>query len=176
MSKNCRPEIPVARGGNFSILPAGASPPLDVSPPRMPTMKYMTLLLLFLVPAAPLQAQAVRDDFNRAATTDLAGSEKWRRVLDLTDPGASMQINADSTISPYNPLGPFQRGAVYWDSALSGRFQVGIILRHKSGGNNTPVFHIQLMNDSSWFTGDGYGLRFQENSIALNLMNGSTIG
>ena len=129
-------------------------------------MKYMTLLLLFLVPAAPLQAQAVRDDFNRAATTDLAGSEKWRRVLDLTDPGASMQINADSTISPYNPLGPFQRGAVYWDSALSGRFQVGIILRHKSGGNNTPVFHIQLMNDSSWFTGDGYGLRFQENSTS----------
>ncbi len=125
--------------------------------------RTLLFLALVLAPSAG-GAQALRDDFNRPATTDLADSERWRRVLDLTHPSASMQINADSTISPYNPLGTLRRGAVYWDSALTGRFQVGIILRHKSGGNNHPVFHIHLMNDSSWYTGDGYGLRFQENS------------
>lgn len=127
-------------------------------------MKYAVLILMIFAGASELGAQVVRDDFNRAATSDLTGSEKWRKVLDLTDPSASMQINGDSTISPFNPLGPNKRGAVYWDSLLTGRFQVGVILRHKSGSNNIPVFHLHLMNDSSWFTGDGYGLRFQENS------------
>ncbi len=127
-------------------------------------MKRILFFLLSIFAFAAVHPQALRDDFNRPATTDLAGSERWRRVLDLPHPSASMQINADSTISPYNPLGALKRGAVYWDSTLSGRFQVGIILRHKSGGNNHPVFHIHLMNDSSWYTGDGYGLRFQENS------------
>lgn len=122
----------------------------------------VAMLLLFA--GGRLDAQGVLDDFNRAQANDLAGSGRWRRLLDLTDTSATMQINADSTVSPHHPLGTPFRGGVYWDSALGGRFEVGIVLRHKSGGNNLPVFHLHLMNDSSWFTGDGYGLRFQENS------------
>ncbi len=122
----------------------------------------LVLLSALLSPEAP--AQSVRDDFNRAATTDIGGSMKWRKVLDLTDTAATIQINSDSTISPLNPDGLYSRGAAYWDSLFAGRFQVGIVLTHKSGSTGVPSFYIQVMNDSSWFTGDGYGFRFQENS------------
>jgi hypothetical protein len=131
------------------------------------TMKRLVPAVLFFVAAlatTTATAQTVLDDFNRAKTTNLDGSRRWRKLHDLTDPSATMQINADSTISPLNPLGPFNRGGVFWDSALTGRFQVGIVLKHKSGSDNISVFHLQLMDDSSWFTGKGYGLRFAENA------------
>ncbi len=164
MSKNCgRKGLAIEH--EFSLYYRSGNPPRQMSHCQKATlMKYIILVTMFFVSVGTLTAQAIRDGFDRAATTDLAGSEKWRKVLDLTAPSASMQINPDSTISPYNPLGVSKRGAVYWDSALSGRFQVGVVLRHKSGGNNTPVFHLQVMDDSSWFTGNGYGLRFQENA------------
>ncbi len=109
------------------------------------------------------QSQTLRDDFNRAATTDIAGSLKWRRVLNLNDTSATIQLNADSTVSPRNLLGPFNRGAAYWDTSLAGRFQVGMVLRHKNGNDGVPTFHLQIMNDSSWTTGNGYALRYQAN-------------
>ena len=85
-------------------------------------------------------------------------------MLDPTDTAATLQINTDSTVSARNPLGLYSRGAVYWDSLFSGRFQVGLILSHKSGTSGSPNFYLQVMDDSSWYTGNGYGFRYQQNS------------
>jgi hypothetical protein len=114
----------------------------------MPTMMKRALLCLLLFTSIS-HAQILRDDFNRSATSDIAGSLKWRRVLDLNDTSATIQLNTDSTVSPRNLLGPYNRGAAFWDSALSGQFQVGIVLRKKNGNDGMPSFHLQVMNDSS---------------------------
>src|SRR3990172_5117827 len=125
-------------------------------------MKKLILLILFALSGS--FAQTLTDDFNRDSTNDLAGSLRWRRVLDLTDTGATLQINPDSTVSARNPIGLYSRGAVYWDSSFSGRFQVGLILSHKTGTIGSPNFYLQVMDDSSWYTGNGYGFRYQQNS------------
>jgi hypothetical protein len=127
------------------------------------TKKNTIILLFFVLSLAQAQGQLLRDNFSRSATTDIAGSQKWRRVLNLNDTSATIQLNADSTVSPRNLLGPFNRGAAYWDSALSGGIQVGMILRKKNGNDGVPSFHIHVMDDSSWATGNGYALRFQAN-------------
>jgi hypothetical protein len=42
-------------------------------------MKKTNILFFFVLSLAQSQGQFLRDDFNRAATTDIAGSLKWRR-------------------------------------------------------------------------------------------------
>ena len=128
-------------------------------------MKKLIILcfILFFVFASTSPAQGLKDDFNRPASIDVSGSRKWKKLLGLNDPSATIQLNSDSTISPRNLLGPFNRGGAYWDSALSGRFQIGAILRHKNGNDGVPSFHLQVMDDSSWQTGNGYAMRFQAN-------------
>jgi len=125
-------------------------------------MKRFLLFLLFSTTA--VYGQPVRDDFNRAATSDISGSLKWNRLFGQSDPSASIQINPDGTISPINPLGTPANGGVWWDSALAGRIRLGAVLKKKSGTDGIPGFSIALMTDSSLESGDGYGFRIQENA------------
>jgi hypothetical protein len=77
-------------------------------------MKKYVLLLLFF----PLILFAQRDNFNRANTTDLNGSEKWVRVANQSNTSASVGVE-DSQIYGYNPDSARSYGIVAWDSALS---------------------------------------------------------
>ena len=125
----------------------------------------MYRFLLFVIFCATTAfGQGVRDNFNRPATTDIGGSLKWNRLFGQSDTAASLQINSDSTVSPFNPLGPTSTGGVFWDSTVSGRIRLGFVLAHKSGTNGLAGFAVQLMTDSSLHSANGYGVRLTENS------------
>ncbi|MBI4546639.1 MAG: hypothetical protein HY707_01560, partial [Ignavibacteriae bacterium] len=121
-----------------------------------PLLNVLLLLSAILLHVIDVFGQSVRDDFNRAATRSIAGSLKWRNILNQVHPDASIQINSDSTISAYNPLGTLDRVGVFWDSLLTDATQIGLVLKQKAGTHSIPNLYLYVkMDDSSIHGGDG---------------------
>ncbi len=149
-------------------------------------MKTIVSILLTLCSVAFAPAQlSIVDDFHRAPATDISTSPPpyhWVKLLNQDNTSASFQINADSTASPYNPLGSGHFGGVAWDSLVTDTSQAGIIVHQKAGnGINTTLFIYFRMNNKDGGSGNGYRLRYFDNpsgtdQIAIQRVSGGVNG
>ncbi|HYQ87657.1 MAG TPA: choice-of-anchor D domain-containing protein [Bacteroidota bacterium] len=115
-----------------------------------------------------------RDDFKRPASPDLSTSApplKWVKLLNQPNASTSLQINNDSTISPINPLGATNFGAVAWDSLFTDTVQVGLVVRQKGGnGSNSSFFLYARMSNKDLATGNGYRLQYWDNPASTDFI------
>ncbi|HUN65141.1 MAG TPA: choice-of-anchor D domain-containing protein, partial [Bacteroidota bacterium] len=132
-----------------------------------------SLLVLMTLGAVPAVAQlSVVDRFDRSATTDLSTSPppyKWVKLLNQDDPSASLQINADSTVSVYNALGDGHMGGVAWDSLFTDTSQAAIIVTQKGGDGINGTFFLNFrMNSEDGSAANGYRLAYIDNPSGVD--------
>ncbi len=144
-----------------------------------------TVVLTFCCVGFASAQLSIVDDFHRAPTTDISTSPppyRWVKLLNQDNGTASVQINADSTASAYNPLGSGHFGGVAWDTLVTDTSQGAIIVRRKGGnGINTTLFIYFRMNNKDGGSGNGYRLRYFDNpsgtdQIALQRVWGGVNG
>lgn len=105
------------------------------------------LFLYVVILLADVQTPNVRDAFNRAANLDLSASAaplKWKKITDPGNTDQTWQINADSSISAYDPT-PSGTPIIEigYDSLFAiGSSMIGLDLKNRTGiydGANTGL-------------------------------------
>src|SRR2546422_7067158 len=105
----------------------------------------------------------VRDAFHDTATADISGRLKWVALTNQSSPSATIQLNGDSTISPFNPLGPGSFGGVAWDSLMTDTTEIGVTVKQKSGnGFNSSFFIYVRMTTKDLPSANGYRLKYYD--------------
>ncbi|GEM_PF-5038719 len=100
------------------------------------------------------------DDFDTLATPTVSGvRKKYVNLTNQSGSSATMQINADSTISPRNLSAGVFPGAVAIDSLLSGRVVVGFILKQKGDLQDNSAYIYLRMSGKDFATSTGYRLK-----------------
>ncbi|TLY31849.1 MAG: hypothetical protein E6K56_04245, partial [Ignavibacteria bacterium] len=115
---------------------------------------------------------SVRDNFDTTARTNLAGRFKWVNFTNNEAGSASLQINNDSTVSPFNTGGAGTFGGAAWDSLFADTTQLAVVVKQKGGnGSNSTFFLYFRMTGKDLTTSNGYRLRYFDNPGGVDQIN-----
>src|SRR6267143_1882596 len=115
---------------------------------------------------------SVRDNFDTTARTNLAGRFKWVNFTNNEAGSASLQINNDSTVSPFNTGGAGTFGGAAWDSLFADTTQLALVVKQKGGnGSNSTFFLYFRMTGKDLTTSSGYRLRYFDNPGGVDQIN-----
>jgi uncharacterized repeat protein (TIGR02543 family) len=106
---------------------------------------------------------SLRDNFNAQATRSINGRYKWKQLTNNDAGSGSIQINSDSTISPYN-RNINSSGGIVWDSLLTDGTQIGLIFKGGKG-NSAQFFMYFRMTGKDLNTSDGYTLSYFDDPV-----------